>query len=181
VTPFAVAFALALRFPKITMTLIGITAMSWYVAGRVPAAAGGGTGGDPFGGACKPVVTQPWGPTTFPGEPVINGVRMHTGIDLACPAGTPVYAVQAGIAHVEFGSTGFGNNVVIETPPYFVRYGHLATIAIPDGAVVQAGQVIGAEGSTGYSTGPHLHFEVDQGASSVTASVDPRPFLRGIA
>jgi murein DD-endopeptidase MepM/ murein hydrolase activator NlpD len=144
--------------------------------------------GDPFGGACRPVVTQPYGPTTFPGEPIVNGIRVHTGIDLACPGGTPVHTVTAGTAHVTLGwGGGFGNNVVVElvtqlsgdTVPhhYFVRYGHLAAVDISDGAAVHAGDLIGQEGSTGYSTGPHLHFEVDRDAASVQRSVNPSPLL----
>lgn len=149
------------------------------IAGPTSAQAVGaavGTPGDPFAGACRPTVTQPYGPTTFPGEPVVNGVRTHTGIDLACPAGTPIHSVGAGVAHVGFDS-GFGNSVVVESGGYFVRYAHLTAPAVPDGTSVRAGDVIGWEGSTGYSTGPHLHFEVDRGAPSVQRSIDPRPFL----
>lgn len=135
------------------------------------------TAGDPFGGACRPVMTQGYGPTALVGEPIVNGVRTHTGIDLACPAGTPVHTVSDGVAHVT-GGDGFGNSVVVEVGNgYFVRYSHLASTAVPDGATVHTGDVIGWEGSTGFSTGPHLHFEVDLGAPSVQRSVNPGPFL----
>jgi murein DD-endopeptidase MepM/ murein hydrolase activator NlpD len=163
------------------------------IFGRVAAAGTPATlatahAGDPFAGACRPVVTQPYGPTTFPGEPIVNGVRFHTGIDLACPAGTPVHTVTGGTAHVTLGyGGGFGNNVDVELQAqlpgdgavqrYFVRYAHLASVSVPDGASVQAGDVIGREGSTGYSTGPHLHFEVDRGAPSVQRSIDPSSLL----
>jgi murein DD-endopeptidase MepM/ murein hydrolase activator NlpD len=138
------------------------------------------TSGGPFGGACQPVVTQGYGPTDLVGEPIVNGVRMHTGIDLACPAGTPVYAVSAGLAQVGF-DRGFGNNVVIQAAAIFIRYAHLSSAAVPNGATVKAGDLLGYEGSTGFSTGPHLHFEVDMGAPSVQRSVDPRSFLTGCA
>jgi murein DD-endopeptidase MepM/ murein hydrolase activator NlpD len=141
-----------------------------------PTAVAAGAPGDPFAGACQPAVTQPYGPTTFPGEPIVNGVRTHTGIDLACPAGTPVHTIGTGVAHVGFDS-GFGNSVVVEGGGYFVRYAHLSAAAVQNGAGVRAGDLIGWEGSTGYSTGPHLHFEVDRGAPSVQRSIDPRPFL----
>ena len=146
--------------------------------------------GNPFGGACRPVITQGYGPTSFAGEPIIGGVHFHTGIDLACPGGTPVVSVTAGIAHVTTGwGGGFGNNVVVQVAiqlprdsapqTYFIRYAHLAAIAVKDGASVPAGALLGWEGSTGFSTGPHLHFEVDRGASSVQNSVNPAPLLEG--
>jgi len=145
--------------------------------------------GDPFAGACRPVVTQGYGPTTQEGEPAVFGfAHFHTGIDLACVAGTPIHALTDGIAHVTIGwGGGFGNNVVTEVQlqlpgdsspqRYYVRYGHLLIVTVTDGAVVHAGDIIGLEGSTGYSTGPHLHFEVDRGAASVQRAVDPAPLL----
>jgi len=145
--------------------------------------------GDPFAGACRPVVTQGYGPTSQEGEPAVFGfAHFHTGIDLACVAGTPIHALTDGVAHVTIGwGSGFGNNVVTEvqlqlpgdsTPQrYYVRYGHLLIVTVTDGAVVHAGDIIGLEGSTGYSTGPHLHFEVDRGAASVQRAVDPAPLL----
>lgn len=148
-------------------------------AATATASSGGGMGaGDPFGGACKPVMTQPYGPTTFAGEPIVHGVRTHTGIDLACPAGTPIHTVSDGIVHVTAApGGGFGNNVVVQSGSYFTRYAHLASVAVPNGANVHAGDVIGREGSTGFSTGPHLHFEVDHGAADVQRSIEPTQFL----
>jgi murein DD-endopeptidase MepM/ murein hydrolase activator NlpD len=146
--------------------------------------------GDPFSGGCVPVVTQPYGPTDFVGEPIIDGVRFHTGIDLACPAGVAVHTVTAGLAHTATGwSGGYGNNVVIELitslpgdpapQPYFVRYAHLQDAGlVPDGTLVSAGQTIGLEGSSGFSTGPHLHFEVDRGRPDASHSIDPALFLK---
>jgi len=147
----------------------------------VQAPVGGQLGaGDPFAGACRPVVTQPYGPTDVEGEPIIGGVRFHTGIDLACAAGTPIHTISSGVAHVTYGyGGGFGNNVVVEVAGYFVRYAHLEAVVVADGAALQAEQVIGREGSTGFSTGPHLHFEVDQGAASVYRSINPGPYLAG--
>ena len=145
--------------------------------------------GDPFGGACEPAVTQPYGPTDLVGEPIVGGVRFHTGIDLACPAGVPVHSVTAGLTHVATGwNDGYGDNVVIElvtqSPgdpaprPYFVRYSHLDTRdLIPDGILVGAGQPIGRVGTTGFTTGPHLHFEVDRGQADASHSIDPTPFV----
>lgn len=145
--------------------------------------------GDPFAGACQPVMTQPYGPTSLLGEPVINGVRFHTGIDLACPMGEPIHSLTGGVGHVTTGwGGGFGNNVVVELETrlpgdlfaqhYFIRYAHmLDTVAIGDGAVVHAGDLLGFEGATGFATGPHLHFEIDRGAPSVVDSINPSPLL----
>ena len=145
--------------------------------------------GDPFAGACRPVVTQGFGPTSLVGEPPVFGfVHFHTGIDLACVAGTPIHTLTDGLAHVTTGwGGGFGNNVVVEVQlqlpgdagpqRYFIRYGHLLVVAVADGAVVHAGDIVGLEGSTGYSTGPHLHFEVDRGGASVQYAVDPTSLL----
>jgi murein DD-endopeptidase MepM/ murein hydrolase activator NlpD len=141
------------------------------------------TPGSPFEGCAHPPVTQPFGPTDLAGEPAVFGfAHFHTGIDLACPYGTPVHDVGGpGVAHVQLGSTGFGNNVVVRvaTPggTYFVRYGHLAAIAVADGDQVAIGDLLGWEGSTGYSTGPHLHFETDLGSASVAAARNPSGWL----
>lgn len=140
------------------------------------ALAGQVTPGDPFAGGCKPTVTQPYGSSNLVGEPVINGIRTHTGIDLACAAGAPIHTIATGVAHISWDS-GFGNSVIVATGGYVIRYAHLSGPAISDGTPVQAGDVIGWEGSTGFSTGPHLHFEVDRGAPLVQDAVDPRPYL----
>jgi murein DD-endopeptidase MepM/ murein hydrolase activator NlpD len=145
--------------------------------------------GDPFAGACRPRVTQGYGPTEQQGEPAAFGfAHFHTGIDLTCVPSTPIHTLTGGIAHVTTGwGGGFGNNVVVEVQlqlpgdsspqRYFIRYAHMAVVTVTDGAVLHAGDIIGLEGSTGYSTGPHLHFEVDRGAAGVLYAVDPAPFL----
>ena len=139
--------------------------------------------GNPLEGCGHPPVTQPFGPSDLVGEPAVFGfAHFHTGIDLACPYATPVRDIGGpGVAHVQFGSTGFGNNVVVQvsTPrgTYFVRYAHLAAIAVADEAQVAVGDLLGWEGSTGYSTGPHLHFETDLGSASVAAAQDPSGWL----
>jgi murein DD-endopeptidase MepM/ murein hydrolase activator NlpD len=139
--------------------------------------------------ACAPVVTQAFGPTNVSIEPPLDGYpHFHTGIDLACAAGTAVRALSDGVAHVTTGwGGGYGNNVLVEVRTrlpggrdpglYFLRYAHLADLAVGDGDRVTAGQLLGHEGSTGNSTGPHLHFEVDAGTPSATASVDPAPLI----
>jgi murein DD-endopeptidase MepM/ murein hydrolase activator NlpD len=108
-------------------------------------------------------ITQPFGPTDFALEPPFAGYpHFHTGIDLAAPYGTTVWAGAPGVvAAVGSGNTGYGNYVVIEHGGGMsTLYGHLATSLVKVGDHVTQGQPIGLEGSTGASTGPHLHFEV---------------------
>lgn len=152
--------------------------------------------GDPFEGACRPVLTQAYGPVDNRLEPAVHGApHFHTGLDLACVAGTPIHTVTDGVAHTTTGCTGqlnmcgggFGNNVVVEATlqlpgnaaaqHYFIRYAHMVRVLVADGAAVHAGDMLGLEGTTGESTGPHLHFEVDLGSATVANSVNPAPLL----
>ncbi len=68
---------------------------------------------------------------------------------------------------------GFGNNVQVQVGDLWVRYAHLEAVLVSDGDQVAPGIVLGLEGATGFSTGPHLHFEVDRACSAVTCSIDP--------
>jgi murein DD-endopeptidase MepM/ murein hydrolase activator NlpD len=109
-------------------------------------------------------------------DPFRGAAAMHAGIDLAGPVGTPIYATADGIV-VESGynSGGYGNLVKlnhgrgIET-----RYGHLSTILVSPGQRVTRGQQIGRMGSTGRSTGSHLHYEVRIDGRAV----NPIPFMK---
>ncbi|QNP71661.1 M23 family metallopeptidase [Streptomyces roseirectus] len=108
--------------------------------------------------------------------------RRHTGQDFAVPIGTPVRAVGAGrVVRVACGD-GFGVQVVVGHPDgYFTQYAHLASVTVDPGERVSAGQWIGQTGSTGNSTGPHLHFEV-RVTPEMGSAVDPVPWLgeRGV-
>ncbi|MDD5340830.1 MAG: M23 family metallopeptidase [Patescibacteria group bacterium] len=86
----------------------------------------------------------------------------HTGVDIACPLGTPIRAAEDGVIKaVHYLNTGYGHSVDIDHGNgKMTRYGHMTTIYVKEGESVKAGQAIGLEGSTGKSTGPHLHFEV---------------------
>lgn len=109
------------------------------------------------------VITQPFGPSDLWLEPAWGGYpHFHLGLDLAEPEGSPVLAAADGkVALVGAGTTGYGNFVVIaHAGGMTTLYGHLAAAAVQVGDPVLAGQPIGLEGSTGASTGPHLHFEV---------------------
>lgn len=109
------------------------------------------------------VISQPFGPTDLVLEPSYGGyAHFHTGIDLAAPELTLVLAADDGVVAL-VGSTqsGYGNYVVLGHRAGVVSlYGHLKQALVKAGDAVTQGQPIGLEGSTGNSTGPHLHFEV---------------------
>ena len=130
------------------------------------------------------VITQGFGCTSYPFEiydPNCPQKHFHTGIDIAAAYGTPVHAADGGIVHdYSMGCTyggglcGFGLYVVIVHAGGFISlYGHLSGYAVADGMQVSQDTVIGYEGSTGNSTGPHLHFEIDLGGTPV----DPLAYL----
>ncbi|MFI1754755.1 peptidoglycan DD-metalloendopeptidase family protein [Streptomyces sp. NPDC020571] len=106
----------------------------------------------------------------------------HTGQDFAVPVGTPVRSVGAGrVLKVSCGGA-FGIQVVIEhAGGYYTQYAHLAAVAVDQGDRVEPGQWIGQTGSTGNSTGPHLHFEV-RVTPEMGSALDPVPWLsqRGV-
>ncbi|MET9410142.1 M23 family metallopeptidase [Streptomyces sp. NPDC002935] len=101
----------------------------------------------------------------------------HTGQDFAVPIGTPVRAVGAGrVVKVSCGGA-FGIEVVIEHPGgYYTQYAHLAAVAVDQGQLVATGQWIGQSGTSGNSTGPHLHFEV-RVTPEMGSAIDPVPWL----
>ncbi|MEU8235822.1 peptidoglycan DD-metalloendopeptidase family protein [Actinoplanes sp. NPDC048967] len=91
--------------------------------------------------------------------------RLHAGVDLAAPDGTPIRAAGAGVVVAAGPAEGYGNAVLIDHGNgYLTHYGHMSVITTTVGQQVAAGDQIGNEGSTGHSTGPHLHFEVHQGS-----------------
>ena len=84
----------------------------------------------------------------------------HHAIDVANKTGTPIYATDAGVIEVAGWGTGYGNQIVIDHGGgRKSRYAHMSKFYVKKGQAVKKGQVIGAIGSTGRSTGPHLHFE----------------------
>jgi murein DD-endopeptidase MepM/ murein hydrolase activator NlpD len=107
-------------------------------------------------------------------NPVTGTVKNHDGLDLAAPLGSEVYAAQAGIV-TDIGSDGvYGNYIVIKHEGAWASlYGHLLNIEVRLQAAVQAGDLIGRVGSTGQSTGPHLHFELRQNGKAQ----DPGKYL----
>jgi murein DD-endopeptidase MepM/ murein hydrolase activator NlpD len=103
-----------------------------------------------------------------------GGTAIHYGIDLAAPMGTPVHSVAAGRVTRAFWNNGYGNFVEVDHGGVYTSYSHLSAILASAGQTVGPGSVIGAIGSTGDSTGPHLHFETRPGGQAV----EPRGFMR---
>ncbi len=96
-------------------------------------------------------------------HPILRDIRIHWGVDYAAPAGTLVYAGGDGVIQVAKYNGGYGNYIKIRhNSEYSTAYGHMKAFAkgIRPGVRVKQGQVIGYVGSTGRSTGPHLHYEV---------------------
>lgn len=108
-----------------------------------------------------------------------NGQRaFHAGIDFSAPSGTPVHATADGVV-VEVGnSPGYGRTIVIQHPSGFMTlYAHLSSIKVKEGDRVKRHSVIGGIGSTGRSTGPHLHYEV---LSKSRTPLNPKVFLSAL-
>jgi murein DD-endopeptidase MepM/ murein hydrolase activator NlpD len=125
------------------------------------------------------VVTQPFGCTALelePFDPFCPSRHVHTGVDLAAPPGTPVYAAAAGLAHVGYDAAGAGLFVAVSFDASVrILYCHLLTVLVATGQHVAAGDRIGEVGATGLATGPHLHFEIQIAGRYV----DPGRWLAG--
>jgi murein DD-endopeptidase MepM/ murein hydrolase activator NlpD len=144
--------------------------------------------GSPFIIPLTGVITQLFGPSTLGIEPTVAfaGVvyaHFHTGLDIAAPMDAPVRAAADGVVvfagpQTDAGGTlvGYGNHVVIAHPQGFTTtYGHLDSITVTAGQLIAQGEVVGLEGSTGNSTGPHLHFEIRHDGMPL----DPATYLQG--
>ena len=116
-------------------------------------------------------------------NPVTGVNKLHAGTDFAAPGGTPIHAAASGYVQVAgWSSGGYGNYVIIyhgkmsDGNQYSTLYGHMRSVATSAGKYVQQGEVIGYVGSTGNSTGNHLHLEVWKGGSKANA-VNPRGYI----
>jgi murein DD-endopeptidase MepM/ murein hydrolase activator NlpD len=139
--------------------------------------------GQQQGGMVQPVagpVTSRYGPRR---HPILRFTRLHAGNDYRAGHGTPIHAVTDGTVTYAGRHGGHGNFVRLRHAGGLgTGYAHMSRIAVRNGARVRRGQVIGYVGSTGLSTGPHLHFEVYRGGRTVNpASVrfTTRPVLEG--
>ena len=156
-------------------------------AAAAAAAAGGGDGGSAGGGAAAyangtfifPVATYSYISSRF-GErihPITGELKNHNGMDIAANSGTAVYAADGGKVVLAEWYGGYGNCIMIEHGNgYKTLYGHLSYIGVKNGQYVNQGDTIGQVGSTGNSTGPHLHFEVYSNGSRI----DPEQFYSGL-
>jgi murein DD-endopeptidase MepM/ murein hydrolase activator NlpD len=137
------------------------------IAGGIESEGAGGSFSWPVTGT----ITSPfgWRSNPFGGSP-----EFHQGLDIAAPSGTTVTAAAGGTVIMAQWYGGYGNYVLIDHGGgYSTGYGHLSAIYVSNGQNVQRGQAVGAVGSTGQSTGPHLHFEVRIAGKPV----DPAPRL----
>ena len=144
--------------------------------GQIPVSAGHSTKYRFIWPEPKALISQGFGPSHLALEPPYAGyAHFHTGIDLVEPFGSPVFAADDGVvALVGSSSQGYGRYVVIaHSGGLDTLYGHLSTALVRVGQVVVQGQTIGLEGSTGNSTGPHLHFEL----RIKQQPIDPTPYL----
>lgn len=108
-------------------------------------------------------------------HPVLGGRRGHKGIDLASPTGTPIYAAADGLVSRADRFSSYGLYVSLEHGANMqTRYGHMSRLNVAAGQRVKKGEIIGYVGSTGRSTGPHLHYEVRVDG----VAVNPLPYLR---
>jgi murein DD-endopeptidase MepM/ murein hydrolase activator NlpD len=115
--------------------------------------------------------TSPFGPRI---HPLLGRPMFHTGIDLAAACGTPIHAAADGTVIYARVSASWGGRTIIEhTPTLKTAYGHQSKFLVTEGQHVKQGQVIGLSGTTGWSTGCHLHFDVIVN----DRYVDPAPYL----
>jgi murein DD-endopeptidase MepM/ murein hydrolase activator NlpD len=137
------------------------------IAGGIESEGGPGSFSWPVTGT----ITSPFG---WRSNPFGGGPEFHQGLDIAAPMGTTVTAAAGGTVIMAQWYGGYGNYILIDHGGgYSTGYGHLSAIYVSTGQTVQRGQAIGAVGSTGQSTGPHLHFEVRIAGKPV----DPAPRL----
>lgn len=109
-------------------------------------------------------------------NPFNGQVSRHEGLDFSAPPGTPIRAATGGVVRTVTVHSGYGNMVEIDHGEGLVtRYAHAKVILVKEGELVTRGQMIARVGSTGLSTGPHLHFEVRRDDKAL----DPRVFLAG--
>jgi len=109
-------------------------------------------------------------------HPVLGGRRQHQGIDLAQPTGTPIRATADGVVGRADWFSSYGLFVSLEHGGSIeTRYGHMSRLNVAAGQAVKKGDIIGYVGSTGRSTGPHLHYEV----RIAGVAVNPLPYMQG--
>ena len=117
---------------------------------------GGGNGS--FVWPCSGPITSYYG---WRVHPIFGTRKYHSGMDIAVDTGTPIHAAAAGVIVYSGWMGGYGYAIMIDHGGGLVTiYGHNSSLAVGEGQRVSQGQVVAYAGSTGYSTGPHCHFEV---------------------
>jgi murein DD-endopeptidase MepM/ murein hydrolase activator NlpD len=150
-----------------------LLAQSQALTNIINGASGGGhgTGSLVWPAGSRAQVTSPFG---WRIHPILGTRRFHTGIDIGVGYGTPIHAADGGRVIYATWMSGYGNCTIVDHGGGIsTLYAHQASIAVGYGATVSRGQTIGSVGSTGFSTGPHLHFEV----RSSGQPVDPLGYL----
>lgn len=119
-------------------------------------------------------ITSRFGPRI---HPVTGAYKNHTGLDIGAGYGAAIVAADGGTVILADVNGGYGNCVMIDHGNgYVTLYGHMSSYAVSEGQSVSQGDTVGYVGSTGVSTGPHLHFEVRSGGSRI----DPEQFFSGL-
>jgi len=156
--------------------------MKWTIAGRSDWFEASGVG-ERRGYFQKPVMGHQTSSFGMRFHPLLGYNRFHKGVDYGAPSGTPIVAVADGRVSFAGWHGGHGNFVKLDHAGGLGSgYGHMSRIAVQPGSFVRQGQVIGYVGSTGLSTGPHLHFEVYKGGAAVnptTVQFVTQPQLAG--
>jgi murein DD-endopeptidase MepM/ murein hydrolase activator NlpD len=141
--------------------------------GAITGSGSGSASGDwqlPFTGGY--IMTAPFGE-------VRTGGRTHKGVDLVGQGSKLIYPVNNGTVTVGYDSGGYGNYVIVNHDNgYWSLYGHMSKVHVKSGQTVNKGTVLGVEGSTGHSTGSHLHLEIRKGSNSSANTINPLTFIQ---
>jgi murein DD-endopeptidase MepM/ murein hydrolase activator NlpD len=148
-----------------------LLAESAAITGVITGSTGSGSGGGSLGWPVSGPVTSPFG---WRIHPILGYRKFHTGIDIGVGYGVPIHAAGSGTVIYATWMGGYGNVIIIDHGNGLsTLYAHQSSLAVGTGAHVARGQTVGYVGSTGFSTGPHLHFEVRVNGNPV----DPMGYL----
>jgi murein DD-endopeptidase MepM/ murein hydrolase activator NlpD len=125
--------------------------------------------------AKRAIISSPYGPRR---HPIDGGRKFHRGTDFAAPQGSSIIAAHGGIVKIARYYGGYGLAVVVESEDYQTLYGHASRLLVSEGQSVLPGQAIAEVGSTGNSTGFHLHFEVKKRLGDAWTLINPCTEIR---
>jgi murein DD-endopeptidase MepM/ murein hydrolase activator NlpD len=159
--------------------------MKWNANGKVDWFDSDASGADRSDALMSPVAGRITSGFGMRFHPILHYARMHTGLDFGAAWGSPIVAAADGQVVVAGGIGGYGRAVeVAHGGGIMTLYGHMSAVAATPGQMVRQGQVIGYVGSSGLSTGPHLHFEVrinGRPVDPMTARLQSRNVISGPA